>query len=489
MSVSNTIPPAPSPIDGRSALRTRLVFGAVVLALAAVGAGADDTRLQQQASLLVAAFERTHGSVVGVSAVDLPGAAPLIAIRPGELRTCASNQKLLTSAVALERLEGDFQFTTRVYLRGRDVIVLGDWDPTLGDPRLARAGDVSIYAEMDKWSRAIAEHLSSGQAGEILLCDRGGAAGYRHEDWPANQYKRWYSAPVARLSFHNNCFDVTFKLVGKVVYPDVTPRSPLIGVINKVRRGPKQIWDLQTNRDESVVTLTGTIKTSAAEPLSVAVNDPVMLAGRVLAGRIAAAGVKLSGGVRTIDPNEIDWSGARLIATTTSPLLRAMTRANKRSLNMAAECIFLRSGDGTWARSAAIAGQTVVDSFGLSAGSFVIRDGSGLSRKNRITPAAMTQLLSAVAMRDDAHLLLASLPISGRDGTMRNRLDRRPYYGRVLGKTGYVSNTSCLSGYVLDETGQPAIAFSVLANRVPAGKAWLAKALQDKICRLLVDAL
>ena len=175
MNISNTILPAPSRTDGRPALRTRLVLAVAVLALAAAGAGADDTKLQQRASVLVASFEKTYGAAVGVSAVDLRAAAPLIAIRPGELRTCASNQKLLTTAVALERLGGDFQFTTRVYLRGRDVIVLGDWDPTLGDPRLAHASGVSIYAEMDKWSAAIAKHLSGGPAGEILLCDRDGA--------------------------------------------------------------------------------------------------------------------------------------------------------------------------------------------------------------------------------------------------------------------------------------------------------------------------
>ena len=59
----------------------------------------------------------------------------------------------------------------------------------------------------------------------------------------------------------------------------------------------------------------------------------------------------------------------------------------------------------------------------------------------------------------------------------------------ATGQTGYVLGVSCLSGYALDPAGRPAVAFSILANSVPPGKAWKTKQLQDTICRLIVDDL
>ncbi len=131
----------------------------------------------------------------------------------------------------------------------------------------------------------------------------------------------------------------------------------------------------------------------------------------------------------------------------------------------------------------------LAEHFALPAGSLVVRDGSGLSKKNRLAPAAAAKLLAVMAKSPNAEIFLASLPVSGIDGTMRKRLAKKPYRGRVQAKTGYIAGASCLSGYILDKQNTPAVAFSILINRVPPGKGYLAKRLQDTICKLLVDSL
>jgi D-alanyl-D-alanine carboxypeptidase len=70
---------------------------------------------------------------------------------------------------------------------------------------------------------------------------------------------------------------------------------------------------------------------------------------------------------------------------------------------------------------------------------------------------------------------------------MEHRLTQEPYKGRVLGKTGYVTGASCLSGYILDAAGKPAIAFSIMINKIsgPAN----AKHLEEDVCKVLVDSL
>ena len=149
---------------------------------------------------------------------------------------------------------------------------------------------------------------------------------------------------------------------------------------------------------------------------------------------------------------------------------------------------FLRAGDGTWSGSAELMNRTLTRAHGLDEDALRVRDGSGLSHDNRATPAAVTAVLAGLAGGDGAAAFLASLPVSGEDGTLRRRLARKPYRGRVRAKTGYASGVSCLSGYVLGADGRPSLAFSILVNGIRPGKAWKAKQLQDALCRVMVEA-
>ena len=453
--------------------------------------------LQKEVARLLAENQKKTKAVVGVSIVDLRTGKAIVAERADELFVPASNQKILTSAFALSRLGGQAQFVTTVYSSSKDLVVVGQYDPTLGDPRLAEESGRSIYDELDRWATAIKSRCGGRVAGDIVVCTTGS---YRQADWPKDQYNQWYAAPVAPINFNNNCFDVTFTVAdgstgsppraesrgGKAI-PSVLPASRLIAVVNEAKLGRKQAWSALSNDDDSVVTISGTVAKASAEPLNVAMNNPPLTFGRVLADRLMRGGVDFSGKVRLADQKSFDPTEATVIAQTKTTLAAAMARANKRSLNMAAECIFLRAGDGTWNGSAALETATLRDVFGLDEGSFIVRDGGGLSRENRVSPAAITKLLASILKRPDAKVFLDSLPISGIDGTLQRRMDKPPYKGRVLGKTGYIAGVSTLSGYILDGSGKPAIAFSILANKVPSS--WQTKELADQICQMLVDSL
>ena len=445
--------------------------------------------LQDSVAAAVDSSEKELSAVIGVAATNLRSGGTLADHRSGEPFIPASNQKLLTSAFALARLGAAFEFTTTLYHAGGNLVIVGDGDPTLGDARVAAEAGRTIYDDLDAWASAVKARLGGSFGGDIVVCDPQGPERYRHPDWPAGQSDQWYAAAVATLNFNNNCLDVTLGLDGDRVIPSITPQSRLITTVNKVAKGRRQSWSARLGKGDSEMTLRGTIVRATTEPANVAVNDPPLLLGRVLAERLARAGVSFGGRIRRAEPVAVDLAQAQILGRKTTPLGVALTRANKRSLNMAAECIFLRAGDGTWAGSAERMTQTMVETFGLSGGELTVRDGGGLSRNNRITPAAMVKLLAAMNRRPDAAVFLSSLPVSGLDGTMEKRLDKPPYRGRVLGKTGYIAGVSALSGYVLDESGKPAVAFSILANKVPEGKGWKVKQLQDRICQWLVDAV
>lgn len=476
-------PPRSSKRPGQASL----VWLAVLLGLFPSQAAGGDGRLSQRIKAMVSKYEAASGAVCGLSVVDLRDEKTLLEVRPDRLFIPASNQKLLTSAFALARLGEKFKFTTSVYLLGRDILIVGGGDPTLGDPVVAGDKGETVYAELDRWAQAIRRKVGPAFGGDLLVCGSFPLKSFRHPDWPESQRHTWYSAPVAGLNFHNNCFDVTFTVADGRIHPNVSPASRFIRIANDLKKGKRYLWSLRSNDDDSLVRLRGKVGGASASPQRAAASNPPMLAGRVLADRLERAGLRFEGEIRPVKLSEVDLAAATLLARTETPLAVALKRANKRSLNMAAECIFLTAGDGTWAGSAKAMAACLVEDYGLSPADLRIRDGGGLSRTNRVTPRAVCKLLAALAVRPGAMSLLTALPRSGTDGSLARRLTRPPYKGRVLAKTGYVNGASCLSGYVLDRDHRVTVAFSILVGQVKLGKAWVAKDLQDAICRSLVD--
>jgi len=465
-----------------------VVLACAWLCLLSVRSAGGQTALSGRVAALASSYERRSKAAVSLSVVDVGTGREIITHRSSTARAPASNQKLLTAAFALSRLGAEYQISTMLIRRGEDLVVAGNFDPTFGDPLLAKDASTSIYADLDAWALAVKKRLGARVAGDIIIASRSAGASYRHGDWPENQYKRWYVAPVAEVNFNNNCLDVTFGLSGSQVVSHVSPASYLISVSNRVRRGSRQIWDLRISPDGGAVTVSGTVETATNEPLSTAINNPPLLFARVLADRLKLAGVALGGTVRVVKPQTLEMAGSEVIAQKRTPLARALARANKRSLNMAAECVFLCAGDGTWPGSAKLMTKTLTETFGVKAGDVTVRDGSGMSSKNAITARAMTTVLGAMLKHKGSTVLLDSLPRSGVDGTLVRRMTGRAYVGRVAAKTGYISGVSALSGYVLDAKGKAVYAFSILVNRLPGGSNWQAKQFQDAVASALVDA-
>lgn len=432
--------------------------------------------------------------ILSISIVPIGGGKPLYGHNEDALLSPASNQKVLTSAFALTRLGEKFEFVTQACMVGKDLWIIGSGDPTFGDAKLASESNATAYDEVDRWAAAIKQALPGGIEGDIVACTAFSdkqtqpQESYRHADWPPKQAHDWFCAPVAAVNFNNNCIDLTFVAEGDKIVPILHPASKYIAVTDKIVKGGEQTWGALIGPDDASITLKGTVKAASADAQNVAINEPPLFAARVLAGRLDKAGVKLSDDLRfrTAGPEELHKvTLPKPLCQTATPLGNVIRRANKHSLNMAAECVFLRAGDGTWAGSAKLMTDTLVKEFGLDAAGFDVHEGSGLSKNDKLSAAAMTKLLAGLAQRPYVKTFLASLPIAGTDGTMEHRLKEAPYKGRVLAKTGWIAGVSCLSGYVLDKDGVPAAAFSILCNKVPAP----AKEFQDNICRAILDSL
>jgi D-alanyl-D-alanine carboxypeptidase/D-alanyl-D-alanine-endopeptidase (penicillin-binding protein 4) len=177
----------------------------------------------------------------------------------------------------------------------------------------------------------------------------------------------------------------------------------------------------------------------------------------------------LSEGIRVRDAAGIGGAptGAGFALVNRSPPLSTLLRRiNKDSDNDQAEHVLQtvgaeeRGGPPTTEKGLGVL-REVIGSLGLKPTDYVPKNGSGLGHANRITPAAMTELLTALYF--DPRVgpdILQSLSVGGVDGTTRNRFKGTLAAHRVRVKTGTLSGKSCLSGLVGD--GDEVLVFSMM---------------------------
>jgi D-alanyl-D-alanine carboxypeptidase/D-alanyl-D-alanine-endopeptidase (penicillin-binding protein 4) len=108
--------------------------------------------------------------------------------------------------------------------------------------------------------------------------------------------------------------------------------------------------------------------------------------------------------------------------------------------------------------------QTTLQTWGVEANDLIDRDGSGLTRYDFVTPAALVTILTHIhgdeRLRDS---FLATLPIAGRDGSLSNRMKSTPADNNARAKTGSMTGVRTLSGYVTTADGEPLV-FAIMAN-------------------------
>ena len=235
------------------------------------------------------------------------------------------------------------------------------------------------------------------------------------------------------------------------------------------------------------------MKTTLASPIAVSVADPAAFLGQCLADRLRRAGVTV-GSVRVAKVTDPARCGSPIGPVLRTPLTTVITRCNVESENLYAESLMKRVGakisaqPGSWgngSRAIALQLQAIV---GSSAERFVVSDGSGLSRDNRVTADGVTAWLAALAANSTVGpAFVGSLAVAGKSGTVQKRMKNiNPGLAVVHCKTGYINKVSCLSGFVTSGNGKR-YAFSVLGNnlseRDSVGK------LKGKIASLIADTI
>ena len=156
-----------------------------------------------------------------------------------------------------------------------------------------------------------------------------------------------------------------------------------------------------------------------------------------------------------------------LVEHKSAPLNDIMRSCMVRSDNLYAECFMRMFGlenglDGSTA-AAAEAAMESWEKAGLPMENVMIVDGSGLSRKNRLTGRFMTMMLTKMKGNKDYYDLFARV---GREGTVSSFLKDTNLDGKLALKTGSMSGVQCYAGYKLNEKGKPEKTIVVMVNNL-----------------------
>ncbi|MDP9120871.1 MAG: D-alanyl-D-alanine carboxypeptidase/D-alanyl-D-alanine-endopeptidase, partial [Acidobacteriota bacterium] len=368
-----------------------------------------------------------------------------------------------------------------------DLGVVGGGDPNIS----GRAYDGDSLAVFRGWARELLARGVRRVEGDLFLDASLFEAQQIHPDWPRGQLASWYEAPVAALSFSDNCILVRVGpgRRGQPAQVELTPKVNLFRVDNRARTSSSPRHNhLTIVRQDDRLTISGSVyEKSGWFEEWVSVPDAVTYFGAALVDAFAEEGVEIKGRERQVPqlPGPV-WERVSVYRSSLVPTIRI---ANKHSQNFYAESLLKllgarRCGSGSW-REGTRAVEEFLIGLGVPRGSFHMVDGSGMSRENRFSPRAVTQLLRYMYHHPAASEFVQSLPFSGDpEGSLHRRMVVPPYAGNVFAKTGTLEGVSALSGYAKARSGKT-YAFSILCNRTRG--AWGARQDQDRIVMTLID--
>jgi D-alanyl-D-alanine carboxypeptidase/D-alanyl-D-alanine-endopeptidase (penicillin-binding protein 4) len=422
----------------------------------------------------------------GVLVVDTKGDT-LYSHNAGKLFMPASNQKILTSAVALAQLGPDYRYRTSFVAHGvveggvlqGDLGVIGRGDPTVSD-HMRRDAMQPLLAVADSLAgRGITRIRGKVVSEGNLFPDAVLGFGWSWSDLEAE-----YSAATDELLFNEGFTNVVVRGGARAgdsvvvttrptrTWPRVRVSAVTVAPVvmpadTTLPRPARPELDIRKDTLSGDVLVSGTIAAGDSATLVVTHRDP---SAAYIAAFREALGLK---GIAVNDDAVPPTSADTIVTLVSPPLREILPPFMKPSQNQIGEMLFKTLGLERGNAGTASAGRRVVEqqllAWGALPGGFVVRDGSGLSRYDYVSPETIIRVLDAMRRDTAFAVYYDAMPVAGVDGTIRSRMRGTPAAANVRAKTGSVAQARSLSGYVRALSGDT-LMFSILANNwtVPA---------------------
>ncbi|MCI0498443.1 MAG: D-alanyl-D-alanine carboxypeptidase/D-alanyl-D-alanine-endopeptidase [Planctomycetales bacterium] len=401
-----------------------------------------------------------------IMAVDAQTGAVLYQRNPDRLMIPASNMKLITSSAAMHYLGGSYTFKTKVGLLGSDLVVVGGGDPLLADPKNDSCPSQAADALMNKIVSVLKE--ADVERIDNIIVDVSFFDNNRvHPSWPKEQLNQWYACETSGLNFYNNCIHLEATRRGQSAVLTMTPENNYIDLHNQVQVVSKGSSAIGAYRNSVPNKLLVKGKLNQAASFDVAIENPAGLLASILKNRLQNAGITVGGQLlqRYVKQNET----IRYLVIFETPIADVLKRCNTNSLGLAAECLVKTISaentqgniNGEWPHGLNLISR-YLQSLDIPNTHYVLDDGSGLSRNNRLSADCLIAVLKDMYQSKDAEIFISSLAVGGLEGTAEKFFQEAPYRGTVFGKTGYIAGVRSFSG--ICRTPQGDILFSILTE-------------------------
>lgn len=433
---------------------------------------------------------RIRSGQFGIMAVSLTRGDTLFSYNAGTPLLPASTMKMLTTAVALERLGPKYQFSTDVLYDGTldpdgtihgNVYLRGDGDPSLSGRYMQGGPGAPIKFLAEQLAARGIKHVTGDVIGDASAFDDQRVP----EGWLTRYLQSGYAARVSALSLNENLVWVTISPSGVAL----EPATSAIPLTSNVRTVAGKGGRLSVRRfGDGSITVSGTIGSRSPPRRYVyVVEDPALFTTGALRAALIARGIAVDGGIKVGSTP----SSAVKIASIQSPTLdRIIAAMNRESINHFAELLLRAAArgpdkkvQGTVASGRELLRQFFATKVGADSSALQVFDGSGLSTLDRVTPRGMTQMLGYAHRADWGPYFHASLPVAGESELLRRRMKGSPAQGNLHAKTGTTNDVVALGGYVTAADGE-VIAFSFLYN---GADRWTAKSMIDVMGETLAN--
>ena len=433
---------------------------------------------------------RFGGAIWGVKIVSLDSDQTIFEDHADRLMSPASNSKLYTGALALDKFGGDYQIATPIYATAKpnrfgtvhgNLIIAGHGDPSWN----ARRFGTNFWDIFAPFVSALTNAGVRRVTGDLIADAsffRGPPFG---SSWTADDLQEAEAGEISALTLDDNIAQVRVLPGAKAGEPcELEPLQPATGLIFSnctltVTNGGERHVENFRPLDGKIIYILGQLPVGGAEEiLDIGIPRPADWFAAALKEALERNGIKISGKVRSIVWPQIfvvDFSRVTKIGEVLSPPLRDVIRGfMKPSQNLETDLLFENVGETTrdsnsppWETSeqlAVAALEQFLAKTGAQKNEVQFDEGSGLSRNNLTTANATVALLQFMAAQTNANDFINALPIAGVDGTLRRRMKSTPAEGNVRAKTGTLRWANSLSGYVTSAAGEH-LAFSIMLNR------------------------
>lgn len=486
-----------------SNMTIRLIIISILLSFPLFGLRTEAQTSKQQAINLFLQSPGLEYASVGLCVKDFSGNI-VAQHNMNKSLTPASTLKVITTATALEVLGADFQYKTQLAKdknQPNRLLIIGSGDPTLGSEHTNN----NQYSFIQTWTDAISKVMKNAEGSEILVIDNTFGYGGVSRKWIHEDLGNYYAAGAYGISVYDNTYRLTFNTENNNAAPKILETKPQMKdiIFNntlKLNTTGKDNGYILGEPFSNQRTIIGDIPANRKRfTIKGDIPNPGLFLGNTIADQLRLNGFKISTIKTTYtdyhehmySANRTTYNGSVFYEHTSPTLTQIIRIINEKSNNHYSEHLIRTLGRAKNKDIYSLALEEGIDKIkeewtkrGLKTNALFMYDGCGLAPNNAVSSKLMTDILTYMQTDSkNSHSFLNSLPLAGREGTVRNFLKGTRLEGKVYVKSGSIANVQCYSGYYLD--GDKKYAFTIMVNNYHGNRSQVVKAIEKLLLGVL----